>query len=360
MTVSKESAASAYTATKEKVKDKLKIFVLLSDYRQAEHLTSLSLFRYRRKMKYRLHSTADYHTGKIQTLGWELTVCNMLWPLDSPCRRVLRTPGSYGRLLFDYLSRFLPIPSIHQVVEIGGGYGYLMKDLLDRVPFRRTLMIDISRSLLQKQMAILASTGCEFYCEDFLSTPENRLAGMDLAIMNENLGDFPTLTDLDDTLLVSPYHTLQGPLQNARRLIDAYALNVPTGFLFNLNLGALLALEKLCLVRIPFIFIGEHSCEAMVPADISRFISARSTPNPERIALYGHEEYTIRFSDLEQLAKSHGYMVLRGPYADFLPWVQSAHVKRILMSGVDIHDQDEIIRQFITDLYQYEYLILSL
>lgn len=164
-----------------------------------------------------------------------MTVCNTLWPVNSPCRKVLATPGSYGHLLFRYLSSFIPIPSIHHVIEVGGGYGYLMKDLLEEVSCERVMMIDISHHLLQRQMAILTGNGCEFYCEDFLETPEGRLAAMDLAILNENLGDFPTLTDLDDTLLSSPPDALEGPLKEARRPMEAYHLGVPSCLPFCLN-----------------------------------------------------------------------------------------------------------------------------
>jgi hypothetical protein len=311
-------------------------------------------------MKYQLHTTSDYHTGTIQTLGWELTVCNTLWSVNSPCRKILNTLGSYGDLLFKHLSRFIPFASIRHVIEVGGGYGYLMKDLMEKVPCARVTMVDISHHLLQKQMTSVTADRCEFYCEDFLVTPESRLAGMDLAIINENLGDFPTLTDLDDTLLTMMPDTLDGPLRDARRLMDANHLNVPPYSPFCLNSGALEALEKFCMAKIPFIFIGEHSCESEVPGDLSGIVHVRSSGNPERIGLYGHEEYTIRFSDLEQLAKSHGYGVRRGPFADFLQWEPTAHVKRILTSRIDMSDEDKMIRQFIEDLYQYEYLILSL
>jgi hypothetical protein len=125
-----------------------------------------------------------------------------------------------------------------------------------------------------------------------------------------------------------------------------------------MNIGALAALEKLCLAGIPAIFLSEHSCEAKAPPALGGVISVMSSGNPERISLYGHEEYTLRFSDFEAMARSLGYRTIHGPLADILEWEMTGQLGCILASKLTARDEDEILRQFLGDLYQYEYLIL--
>jgi hypothetical protein len=82
------------------------------------------------------------------------------------------------------------------------------------------------------------------------------------------------------------------------------------------------------------------------------------TGNPERIALMGHDEYTIRFSHLEKVARTLGYECIRGPFADFVTFRWSEKLRYILMSQGRYGDEEEMVCQFIDDLYKYEYLLL--
>ena len=66
----------------------------------------------------KLNSTADYYKSGEGSLGWELTVSNALYPLDSPCRKVLKKAASYGEFLYDDLSLFIPMESLRKVLEI--------------------------------------------------------------------------------------------------------------------------------------------------------------------------------------------------------------------------------------------------
>ena len=72
--------------------------------------------------------------------------------------------------------------------------GYLMRDLLVLNPQLRAKMIDISPYLLAKQKKTLQSFDVDFELADILDVPSKALSGFDLAIMNENLGDLPTLS----------------------------------------------------------------------------------------------------------------------------------------------------------------------
>jgi hypothetical protein len=129
---------------------------------------------------------------------------------------------------------------------------------------------------------------------------------------------------------------------------------------FAVNLGAIQALEKLCSAQIPYIYISEHSCEASIPKQLLGLLELTATGDPERIRLHGHDEYSIRFSDLERVAAFFGYNFRRGQYLDFINPQIGNGIEFILRLGPSKIDRHEIIRQFIEDLAKYEYLVLSL
>ncbi len=310
------------------------------------------------KKNYTLNSTKSYHTGSLKSLGWELTVCNALYPEGTPVRKLLSRNGSFGHLLYDYLGQFFPMEKISKVLEIGGGYGYLMRDFLDRNRSIKACMLDISPFLLGKQQETLKEYALDFLQEDFLETDPIFLKGFDLAILNENLGDFPTLVNLgQDVFGLSPKNA-DPVLQWAAGFFKKYNLERPRDDTFNVNVGAIETLEKLCSAGIPYIYLGEHSCEASVPEGLRSLIRIESTGNPERISLAGHDEYTIKFSYLEKVAALHGYKSIRGPFANFIPFTLSDEARYALTYGGHYSDEAEMICHFVEDLYKYEYLIL--
>jgi len=311
-------------------------------------------------MPFTLNLTADYHRGKLNTLGWEMTVSNALYPQDSPCRSVLKDPSSYGRHLYDYLAGFFPLSEISRILEVGGGYGYLMREFLECNPHLRPLMVDISPALLEKQKEALKDFDVMFREADFLELDDAQLEGIELAMLNEILGDFPTAVDVPAEILdpsLSP-DTLEGPLQRIRRLYDFYSLGRPRTSTFSFNLGAVESVEKLCRAGVPAIFLGEHSCEASVPEHFARYIFIETSDSPQRIALKGHDEYTIKMSHLQQVAEAFHYRVLRGPFADFLEIRYSDALLALLESRKIAEESHEIIFHFLEDLFLYEYLIL--
>jgi hypothetical protein len=149
-------------------------------------------------------------------------------------------------------------------------------------------------------------------------------------------------------------------LGEVRRIFNSYQIVLPVKERFTMNLGAIQALEKLCSARVPYIYISEHSCEACVPKQLTGLLELTPAGDPERISLHGHNEYTIRFSDLERVAASFGYSSMRGQYIDFIKPEIKDDVEFILRLGSSKIDRHEIIRQFIEDLIKYEYLVLSL
>lgn len=309
--------------------------------------------------KHTLNSTKSYHTGSLQSLGWELTMCNALYPEGTPLRSLLIHDESFGSLLYDYLSGFMPMGSVTRVLEIGGGYGYLMEDFLKKNGSLTVCMLDVSPVLLEKQRKTLEGFRVEFREEDFLETQLSNLSGFDLAVMNENLGDFPSLIELSTEIFDEQADKNDPVLKWVREVFKKYELDRPRGGTFNMNIGAIEALEKLCSARIPYIYLGEHSCEASVPEELRPIVRVTSTGNPERIRLAGHDEYTIKFSYLQKVAGFHGYTSVRGPFADFIPFTLSDEARYALTYGGHYSDKAEMMTQFVEDLFQYEYLILK-
>ena len=309
---------------------------------------------------YRRNSTEDYHLNDLNSLGWELTVCNALYPAGTALRRLLGRDGSFGTLLFAYLSRLLPMEEVGRVIEIGGGYGYLMRDFLCHKADMEVTMVDISPYLLERQREAVGSGRASYRQEDFLETDTSLIAGFDLAIMNENLGDFPTLLDLEKDFSCFPRRGEDPDLDRADDLFRRYGLSLPGGEerTFNFNLGAIEALERLCQAGIPSIYLGEHSCEAQATGVYAPLMDLKPGGNPERIALRGHDEYSIKFSHLERVGEAFGYQGVRGPFADFVPVNLTDRLKFIISTRGRYGDEDEMIFQFVEDLFKYEYLIL--
>lgn len=308
-------------------------------------------------MNYFINSTVEYHQHNLNTLGWELTVCNALEPVDSPCRKILSTPDSFGHLLYNFLKTILSFDKINSVLEIGGGMGYLMRDFLSLNSRLRAKMIDISPYLLNQQKEVLKTRPADFELADIFTVPSKNLTGFDLTIMNENLGDLPTLVAAQEEQNETDQHAgrIFAKLAHFR---DKYDLPLGLSKNEHINIGAMEALEKLCRAGIKYIYLSEHSCEAAVPEIMKNYLSFPTPGIPEMISLKGHQEYTIKFSYLQKIAKMLNYKTRCGPFADFLPLNLNDKVKTALRLTTPFNDEQEIIRQFVYDLYKYEYLIL--
>ncbi|MHB8137614.1 MAG: class I SAM-dependent methyltransferase [Smithellaceae bacterium] len=306
-------------------------------------------------MGYILNTTNDYHIQTLNTLGWELTVCNALHPEDSPCRSALKNRESFGIQLFHSLGKIIPFDTLKTVLEVGGGLGYLMRDFLSLAPHLQATMLDISPFLLQKQKETLGGLPINFREMDFLKMSLSDLRSFDLAILNENLGDFPTLV-FDES---QPRKNDPETIRSLKRMAD-YSEEFDLEFTptENVNIGALEAVEKLCGADIPYIYLSEHSCEASLnnPRFPHHNFAARGVP--EKITLQGHDEFTIKFSHLQKIAHSFRYRVIRGQYIDLFPLDFNDRVKTALQSSTPLTDDHEIIQQFVYDLYKYEYLVL--
>ncbi|MGA9097954.1 MAG: class I SAM-dependent methyltransferase [Methanotrichaceae archaeon] len=310
--------------------------------------------------KHFLNTTDGYHKNDLDSLGWEVTLSLMLENPQSPCRSILKNKDSFGNLLYDFLSTIIPMNGIHCIIEIGGGYGYLMRDFLRRNNKLCATMIDLSPFLLEKQRETLRDFAVEFIQGDFFELGGSIFSNIDLVVLNEVIGDFPTACEVPREVLFECHEPGDVLLQEIRRIYKGYHLMHPSKKRLTLNLGAIQAIERLCTAQIPYIYVSEHSCEARIPEALARLLEPRVTGEPERIRLRGHDEYTVRFSDLESVASYFGYTSRRGQYIDFIEPIIDEEVTFILCLGSSKIDRHEIIIQFIEDLIKYEYLILSL
>jgi len=309
-------------------------------------------------VNYYINETGAYHREDLETLGWELTVCNTLVDPGSPCRRFLKKNISFGEHLYAYLDSIVHFSEIRDVLEVGGGYGYLMRDFLSMNPALRAVMVDISPLLLGKQRETLNQFEVEFVENDFFLVNNEFLTGFQLAVLNENCGDFPTVVQVTRKDFLDDSEGCDTPVFRLHQHLQKYNLSVPAEGPFNYNLGAVEALEKLCGAGIPYIYMSEHSCEAETPEYLKGLVDIRSTGNPEKISLKGHDEYTIKFSHLERVAEWFGYGVKRGQFIDFIPPDVNGELRFILTSGSMKTDEHEIVRQFVEDLVKYEFLVL--
>ena len=307
-------------------------------------------------MSFRLNRTEQYHRHEMETLGWELTVCNTLEPERSPARRLLRHPNTFGNLLLDFLSPMLPHGHDRgRVLEVGGGYGYLMRDFLRRYPQWEGTMLELSPVMLQKQEEALSPFHVRFLTEDFFEKEPRFFSDFHAVLLNEVMGDFPTACEVPTTF---DEEGLDSELAELRAWLKRFRLEGPLHGNFNVNIGAIRALDTLCSAGVPFIYLSEHSCEAQAPREWLPWLNPHSTGTPEPIPLKGHVEYTVKFSHLEQVGHQHGYRIKRGCYADFLHIDASAEVLYILTSA-SAEDDHEVIRHFAGDLFKYEYLVLT-
>ena len=304
-------------------------------------------------MDFFLNTTNNYHINDLNSLGWELTVCNALYPSQSPCRKALQSNESFGVQLYRYLEKQIPLDNISSILEIGGGMGYLMLDFLSLKPTLQATMLDISPYLLARQRESLHGFSVQFLEKDALKMETNFLSHFDMVIMNENLGDLPTLAFNADG---KDDPTTKLSCNKADHFIEKYQLSISSGE--SINIGAWEILEKLCQSKVKYIYISEHSCEAAAPDFLKSFLNFTLTGRPEKISLRGHDEYTIKFSCLQRIAETFNYIIRHGPMADFLKSNFDEKVNTILRLPSAYTDEQEIIRQFVYDIYKYEYLIL--
>ena len=325
-----------------------------------------------------LNLTSDYYTGAHPSLLWEMTICQSLGDGTGAFAKALEKPAAYGTLIAEYLQQEASLPlKCGAIIEIGGGYGTLMAALLEVLKPRQVSMVDISPTLLEKQQERLTRHQISFHCEDLFSWLPTLKRPVDLLILNEIVGDFPTITELSRNSLqaylqkpqTEPKTTpLPSTLSNrqllneAARLISTYNLNLDDlPETFNLNYGALLFIERLAETEVSRTFITEHGCDTILPYPFSLYPSIQpvSNLNPRRIQLKDHDEYNIRFDHLEQIAKALNFKVQRFHLMDLLKVRFDDEINYLLTSKRPINEEQEILLEFYEHIAEYQGILLE-
>jgi hypothetical protein len=267
-----------------------------------------------------LSTTAGYHRHELDSLLPEVTVSLMLEDPAGPCRSILEKDGSFWDLLYDLLEQSIPMCRISRIIEVGGGYGYLMRDLLKRNGRLKATMLDLSPYLLEVQRQALNGFDARFICCDFLEEggpADSVLPHMDLAILNEVAGDLPTACCIPRSAL-SCSHPDDALISEVQRIFCSYHPPPPPGESFNFNLGAVQAVEKLCSARVPYIYISEHSCQAKVPAAYPAYCRSPHQASLSASAFAAMTSIPSASRIWNVVASSLGYDTMRGSYLDFI------------------------------------------
>ncbi|MBN2706840.1 MAG: SAM-dependent methyltransferase [Deltaproteobacteria bacterium] len=327
-----------------------------------------------------LNLTSSYYTGDHPSLLWEMTVCQSLGDGDGAFAETLQRPQAYGRRLAEFLlERDLPA-NCGKLVEVGGGYGTLMAALLEVICPQSVTMVDISPRLLALQQQRLSPYQAEFHCQDiFTWLEDHRHASAELIILNEVIGDLPSITEISKKTLQSLLmrSDLKRRADSGRldqldetqlllecaRLITAYGLDLAElPECFNFNYGALLVLEMLARTNIKRALITEHGCDTVLPYPFSLY-SAISPPvsnrNPRRIRLKDHDEYSIRFDHLEKTAQGLNFTVQRFHLFELLQMRFDDEIHDLLQGRRPTSEKQEIFLEFYEHAAEYQGLYLE-
>ncbi|HEY5996871.1 MAG TPA: class I SAM-dependent methyltransferase [Candidatus Deferrimicrobiaceae bacterium] len=310
-----------------------------------------------------LNETGHFYTGEAPSLLWEMTVCQSLADPAGPEARALAEPMPFGALLARWLARRIEIGPATSLLEVGGGYGTLMAAFLDVVPAGRVTMVDLSPrfSTLQRE-ALRGRASVEVVTADVFDWLDRTEASFDLALSNENIGDFPAVDGLDAEALRGrarggpPFGP--DPGERAARLVHRYGLDLPEKGPIAVNVGALEYLEKL-LPRVRAAFLSEHSCDAAVGPPWDDFLPWRGDHRPRRIELKDHAEYTIRFDHLAAVGRALGFACERTSMLELLDVRADAGARFMAAASCVGSPVAEAVHEFLHHVKEYECVLLK-
>lgn len=293
---------------------------------------------------------AYYLHGSIDLLT-EYTVCESLAMAESPYMAVLEHPLPYGTLVGKALVESGAMRQECRLCEVGGGYGSLMRGLIDSFGslIQSVMMIDLSRHLLcvQKRRLHGASSPILFVNGDITQLLP-AVSGIDLIILNELMGDLDTLTSLDPRRLPPEVSSI----------INRYGFEIPLGECFNFNIGAILVTEEICKRGI-LAFIAEHASDYLIPVEMPYLARGLGEDRfPREIRLKGHSEYTIRFSHLIDVARYWGREVMTGALLDLVGVRKDDAMRFVFLSGACVTEKQQIIYEFLDHAREYRWLII--
>jgi hypothetical protein len=299
-----------------------------------------------------LHDTRHYHLHHPVDLMTEFTICESLGNPGSPYLRALGIVKTYGAILGDRLREKGILRRGCRLCEIGGGYGSLMRGLLEAHGdlVERVVMLDLSRVLLGRQQRALNPWKDRVSCVlgDALEVLP-AICAVDLFLINEMIGDLPVWTELDPKRLPP----------EAAALIDRYRLGIPQDGLFHFNIGAIRLVEAICRKGLPA-FLSEHSCDPVIPRDMPFLVKGLATSGwPREIRLTAHSEYTIRFSHLEQVARAWGRKVETGSLLEFIGYANVEKSRFIFNARACSTDEQALLFEFLDHVREYRWIIIQ-
>ncbi|MBN2517052.1 MAG: class I SAM-dependent methyltransferase [Deltaproteobacteria bacterium] len=298
-----------------------------------------------------INRTRKYHRNEPIDLMTEYTICESLASVDSPYMIVLDNPRPYGAIVGDILKSYGILTQKCTMCEVGGGYGSLMRGLLEAhaSSVNHVCMIDLSRFLLERQKRVLTQWShlMTFVHADAMELIP-AISHVDVIILNEIIGDLDTwehvtVTDMPEEVV---------------RFVDRYGLEVPRQGAFNFNAGAVALIEDICGKGIP-VFVAEHASDPVIPPDMAYLGRDLDTDGfPREIRLRGHSEYTIRFSHLIRIADFWGRTVIGGSLIDLVAVKKSQKMRFIFISRASATAEQEIILEFLDHIREYRWLAI--
>lgn len=299
----------------------------------------------------KISRTDDFYSRGPVDLMTEYTICESLGSVDSPYMAALGEPRTFGASLGRLLAAQGVLTAGLRVCEAGGGYGSLMRGLLESHgdELDHVIMLDLSMGLLERQKRALSRwpeklSFINGNVQDLLPA----LSGVDLFIMNEVAGDLDTWVDLDPSDL--PHEVA--------RLVDRYGLDIPSKGSFHFNMGALRVVETLCRKGWAA-FLSEHSSDPLIPHDMDYLGRDLETDGyPREIRLKGHSEYTIRFSHLMDVARGLGRKVVTGSFAELVGLAHSPRLRAVFLGRMTASDEHAILYELQDHIREYRWLLI--
>jgi hypothetical protein len=299
-----------------------------------------------------VNKTQDYYRYQPIDLMTEYTICESLSSLNSPYMAALKNPRSYGSIIGKRLQAEGILKEGCRICEVGGGYGSLMKGLLEDYSclVEKVFMTDLSMFLLKKQRETLKRWGSKVaFVNGDIGELLHLFAGMDLIIFNEMMGDL-------DTWRIDDGKTLP---EEVEAFVRRYELEIPTEGPVNFNYGALTIVEALCKGGAKA-FITEHSSDPLIP-DTMEYLGKglASGGFPREIRLKGHSEYTILFSHLVKVARALERNVSTGSLIDLVGVADTQKMRFIFLAGASATDEQEVIYELLDHIREYRWLIIK-
>lgn len=246
-----------------------------------------------------INDTSEYYEkikNPEERMDDEITLSHIL-----RCRNSFTRHGlPFGSLLAKNLMERGLLHDGARVLEVGPGLGDLAEQFFEEASPKEYVFIDISPRIISFLKSRFKGDAYKFITGNFLETSIRRK--FELIICNEVLSDLPTIVNFSPKLAEK-----RGIYKDAVRMIKKYKLK--TKEVFNFSYGAIRFLEvaNRVLDKGGVVFVSEQDAECK-----------GGTGWPERIHVYGHNEYTIKMSWLEQVAKKLMFAVERGSLTEFL------------------------------------------